>query len=54
MRVRIRLFCSSVMVRACWVNRFCASRVSVSSIPWMLATSPEVSASAREYCWIEE
>ena len=31
MRVRIRLFCSSVMMRACWVSRFCASRVSVSS-----------------------
>ena len=54
MRVRIRLFCSSVITRACCVSRFCASRVRVSSSPWMLATSPEVSASARENCCSEE
>ena len=29
MRVRMRPFCNSVMVRACWVSRFCVSLVSV-------------------------
>ena len=54
MRVRISPFCSSVMVRACCCSRFCVSLARFSSSPWMLATSLAVSASAREYCWIEE
>ena len=54
MRVRMRPFCSSVMVRACWVSRFCVSLVRFSSNPWMLPTSLAVSASARENCWIDE
>ena len=54
MRVRISPPCSSETMRPCWVSRFWASRVWVASRPCTLATSELVSASAREYCWIDE